>query len=140
MNTPLNARLRRLARRGMTLIEVMLAVVILSVTMLGLANFMRKFQHLTSDTTNSTLASDLATQRVETVKGWRKYSTLISTYNGVTETFASDPVYVGFTRTTKVVTCSGCPSATNDYVIVTVSVTGNNLATALTKTTYIAKF
>jgi hypothetical protein len=49
-------------------------------------------------------------------------------------------VYGGFTRVTKAVRCSGCPTATNDYITVTVSVTGNNLPATITKTTIIAAF
>ena len=52
------------ARRGMTLIEVIMSIVILSGAMLGLANFVRKFQHGVSDTSSQTLASDLSTQRL----------------------------------------------------------------------------
>ena len=128
------------ARAGMTLIEVILAVVILSGAMLGLANFTRKFQHSTSDSTTQTLASDLATQRLEEIKGWRIYSTLVSNYNGASESFATDPVYKGFTRTTAAVRCSGCPTTTNDYVTITITVTGNTLATPMKKTTIIAAF
>jgi prepilin-type N-terminal cleavage/methylation domain-containing protein len=128
-------------RRGMTLIEVILAVVILSGAMLGLADFGRRFQHQTSDSTSQTLASDLATQRIEQIKGWRVYSTLASTYNGVVENFGnSDATYSGFRRTTAAVACSGCPTATNDYVTITVTVTGRNLTTAIKKTTIIAAF
>ncbi len=131
---------RRRDRGGMTLIEVIFAVVILSGAMLGLANFGRKFQHNTSTTSGQTLASDLATQQIETVKGWRVYSTLITTYNNMVETFVGNPVYQGFTRTTKVTRCAGCPTATNDYVTVTVTVTGNNLPATMSKTTIIAAF
>jgi prepilin-type N-terminal cleavage/methylation domain-containing protein len=119
------------SRHGMTLIEVMLAIVILSGAMLGLANFVRKFQHTTSDTSQQAMASNLATLRLEEVKGYRVYSTLIATYNGVSETFVGDPVY---TR------CNSCPTTTNDYITVTVSVTGNNLPVTMKKTTIIAAF
>jgi len=124
----------------MTLIEVILAIVILSGAMLGLANFGRKFQHNTSDTSNQTLASDLATQRLEEIKGYRVYATIVATYNSTTETFGSDPVYKGFTRVTAATRCSGCPTATNDYVTLTVTVTGNQLVTPMKKTTIIAAF
>jgi Tfp pilus assembly protein PilV len=124
----------------MTLIEVIIAVVILSAAMLGLANFVRQFQHTTSDTSTQTLASDLATTRLEAVKGDRVYATLVANYNGVVESFSSDPVYRGFTRTTNVTRCASCPTATNDYTTVTVSVTGNNLSTTMKKTTVIAAF
>ena len=132
--------LRKAVRKGMTLIEVILAIVILSVTMLGLERFIQEFQHTTSDSTTQYLASDLATQQIETIKAFTSYSTLVSTYNGLVETFASNPVYKGFTRTTTAVRCSGCPDGTNDYITVTVTVTGNSMTAAKTKTTVIAAF
>jgi hypothetical protein len=51
-----------------------------------------------------------------------------------------NPVYNGFTRKTKVVRCSGCPTVTNDYITVTVTITGNNIPAPLAKTTIIAAF
>ena len=136
-------RRRSQLRRGMTLIEVILAIVILSGAMLGLANFGRKFQHLTSVSSNQTLASDLATQRLEDVKGYRVYSTLVSTYNGTTEVFpVLDTTYIGFQRVTTVAPCAGCPTAINDYVTVTVSVKllADTSFVPIKKTTIIAKF
>ena len=130
---------RGASRGGMTLIEVIIAITILSVTMLGLANFTRTFQRTNQDTTMMALASDLAIARMEEIKGWRVYSTLASTYASTTETFTTTP-YIGFTRTTKAIVCTGCPTTTNDYVTITVKVTGNNLTKAITKTTAIAKF
>jgi len=132
--------LSQAARRGMTLIEVILAVVILSGAMLGLSKFLSQFQHTTSDSTMQYLASDLATQRVEEIKAYTVYSTLVATYNGVAETFASNPVYVGFTRTTAAVRCAGCPDGVNDYITVTVTITGNNLTAPKTKSSIIAAF
>ena len=140
MTTLTTPRPRAAARAGMTLIEVILAVVILSGAMLGLANFGRKFQHNTSESSTTTLASDLAMQRLEQVKGWRVYTTLVATFNGTSETFASDPVYRGFTRTTAAVRCSGCPTTTNDYITITVTVTGNQLPAVMKKTVIIAAF
>lgn len=141
MTGPSGRQLRRRARsRGMTLIEVILAIVILSGAMLGLANFGRLFQHATSDAASQALASDLATQRIESIKAYTVYSTLAATYNGITETYATDPVYHGFTRITAAVRCSGCPNGTNDYITITVSVSGNNMPATIKKTTIIAKF
>ena len=123
-------------RTGMTLVEVIIAMAILGGAMLGLANFGRKFQHATQDASNQSLASDLATQRIEEIKGDRSYSTLVSTYNGTSTTY-TDVLYKGFTRTTAVVRTG--PNSTNDYVTVTVSVSRNNSAT-VKKTTIIAAF
>ena len=127
-------------RRGMTLIEVMIAIVILSGAMIGLAKFGGNFEHITATSADMSLASDLATQQVEQVKAFRVYSTIVSTYNNVTNTYASDPVYKGFTRVTKATRCSGCPSATRDYTTVTVTVSGRSLVSPISKTTIIAVF
>jgi Tfp pilus assembly protein PilV len=123
----------------MTLVEVILAIVILSGTMLGLGNFARKFQSANSGSTAKTLASDLGAQRIEEVRSYRPYSSIVSTYGSTSEPYTSG-VYKGFTRTTTAVRCASCPTATNDYVTVTVSVTGNGLAVAVTKTVVIAAF
>lgn len=123
----------------MTLVEVILAIVILSGAMLGLGNFTRKFQNANSGSTTKTLASDLAAQRIAEVQAYRPYSSIVSTYHSSAESFSSG-TYVGFTRTTYAVRCSGCPTATNDYITVTVSVSGNDLTAAVTKTVIIAAF
>jgi Tfp pilus assembly protein PilV len=124
----------------MTLVEVILAVVILSGTMLGLADFARRFQSNNSTSSVRSLASDLATARIEEIRAWPVYGTLVSTFDGTIETFPSTSVYTGFTRTTAAVRCTGCPTATHDYVTVTVTVTGNNLASTMKKTVYVAAF
>jgi prepilin-type N-terminal cleavage/methylation domain-containing protein len=133
-------KLRARVRRGMTLIEVMIAIVILSGAMIGLAKFGGNFEHITATSADMSLASDLATQQIEQIKAFRVYSTIVSTYNGVTTTFPSDPVYKGFTRRTVAARCSGCPSATRDYITVTVTVSGRSLVAPIAKTTIIAVF
>jgi prepilin-type N-terminal cleavage/methylation domain-containing protein len=127
-------------RRGMTLIEVMIAIVILSGAMIGLARFGGKFEHVTATSGDVSLSSDLATLRIEQVKAYRVYSSIVATYNNVTETFVGDPVYNGFTRKTLAARCAGCPTSSNDYITVTVTVTGRSLVSPIAKTTIIAVF
>jgi len=129
-----------LARRGMTLIEVMIAIVILSGAMLGLAKFGGKFEHTTATAADMSLASDLSVARIEQIKAFRIYTSLVATYNNTTETFVGDPVYSGFSRATRVTRCASCPTATNDYITVTVTVSGRSLAAPIAKTTIIALF
>ena len=136
----LRARRAGFARRGMTLIEVMIAIVILSGAMLGLAKFGGKFEHTTATASDMSLASDLAVARVEQIKAYRVYTSLVATYNNITETFAGDPVYNGFSRVTKATRCTGCPTATNDYTTITVTVSGRSLVAPIAKTTIIALF
>jgi prepilin-type N-terminal cleavage/methylation domain-containing protein len=129
-----------LARRGMTLIEVMIAIVILSGAMLGLAKFGGKFEHTTATAADMSLASDLSVARIEQIKAYRVYTSLVATYNNVTETYPTDPVYKGFTRVTRVTRCTGCPTANNDYITVTATVSGRSLVAPIAKTTIIALF
>jgi len=133
------AALRR-ARRGMTLIEVMIAIVILSGAMLGLAKFGGQFEHTTATAGDMSLASNLAVARIELVKTYRVYASIVSTYNNITETYVGDPVYNGFSRLTKATRCTGCPTASNDYTTVTVTVSGRSLVAPISKTTIIAVF
>jgi prepilin-type N-terminal cleavage/methylation domain-containing protein len=130
----------RLTRHGMTLIEVMIAIVMLSGAMLSLARFGGKFEHTTATASDMSLASDLAVARIEQIKAYRIYTSLVATYNNTTETFVGDPVFNGFTRTTKVTRCAGCPTATNDYITVTATVSGRSLTAPIAKTTIIALF
>ena len=139
MTPPAAGRGARGARHGMTLIEVMIAIVILSGAMLGLAKFGGQFEHTTATASDMSLASDLAVARVEQVKAFRVYATIVATYN-TTETFVGDPVYNGFSRVTKSTRCAGCPTISNDYTTVTVTVSGRSLTAPIAKTTIIAVF
>jgi prepilin-type N-terminal cleavage/methylation domain-containing protein len=127
-------------RRGMTLIEVMIAIVIMSGAMIGLAKFGGQFEHTTASAGDMSLASDLATQRIEQIKSYRVYTSIVATYNNVTETWAGNPVYNGFTRKTVATRCTGCPTTTNDYITVTATVSGRSLVSPIAKTTIIAVF
>jgi prepilin-type N-terminal cleavage/methylation domain-containing protein len=133
-------RITAAARSGMTLIEVMIAIVILSGAMLGLARFGGKFEHTTATASDMSLASDLAVARIEQIKAFRVYTSLVATYNNVTETYPGDPVYNGFTRVTRVTRCAGCPTLNNDYITVTATVSGRSLVAPIAKTTIIAFF
>ena len=130
----------RRARRGMTLIEVMIAIVILSGAMLGLAKFGGQFEHTTATAGDMSLASDLAVARIEQIKTYRVYGSIVATYNNITETYVGDPVYNGFSRVTKATRCTGCPTTSNDYTTVTVTVSGRSLVAPIAKTTIIAVF
>ena len=137
MNSTMKFRAR--VRRGMTLIEVMIAIVILSGAMIGLAKFGGNFEHITATSADMSLASDLATLRIEQVKAFRVYSTLVATFNGTTTTYTTDP-YNGFTLRTVAARCSGCPTSSNDYITVTATVSGRSLVSPIAKTTIIAVF
>jgi Tfp pilus assembly protein PilV len=128
----------------MTLIEVIISVMILSGVLIGLSNFTRRFQHLTSNHDALATASELATARIEAVELARPYSTLVTTFNATTETSATASAnppmtqFPGYTRTTSVVRTG--PTATADYVTITVTVTQAATGTSVTKSLVIAAF
>jgi prepilin-type N-terminal cleavage/methylation domain-containing protein len=130
-------------RPGMTIIEVLFAIVILSGVMLSLSRFGQSFTRATADAANLTLASDLATARLEAIKGHANYLTMVTTFNGTSETSGSalaNPSmqgYTGFTRATQAVRTQ---NATSDYVTVTVTVSAAVLKRPVGKTVRIARF
>ncbi len=134
---------RSTARPGMTIIEVLFAIVILSGVMLSLARFGQSFTRASNDAANLAEGSDLAAGRIEAIKEHRVYSTIVSTFNGTTETSAdanARPSMTGrdgFTRRTAVVRTN---DGTADYLTATVTVTANALQRPVTKTVLIAAF
>ena len=121
-------------RGGITLIEVMIAIVILSGALLGMGTFITKFSRATTDGNIIAGATDLATDRLEQVKAWNKYATLETTFNA---TESSIPGYSGFVRTTQI---TNTVTPTTNYKTVTVTVTKSTLAKPVKKTTIIAAF
>ncbi|MBX3133836.1 MAG: prepilin-type N-terminal cleavage/methylation domain-containing protein [Gemmatimonadaceae bacterium] len=131
------------ARPGMTIIEVLFAIVILSGVMLALSQFGQGFTRATRNATNLTLASDLAAARLEAVRSHSRYATLVSTFNGTTETSATataNPSMQGYDPFTRATAAVRTQSDTTDYVTVTVSVSSYLLNTPIVKTTVITAF
>jgi prepilin-type N-terminal cleavage/methylation domain-containing protein len=124
--------------RGFSLVEIIVALTILTGSLLGFAMVAQRFTRSNTDVATRTLASDLATSRLEQIKGFRNYTTLVTTYNNQVETWTGTNAYAGFTRTTYVTRIG--PNANDDYTTITVVVTGRALAPAVRRTTSIAAF
>lgn len=129
---------RRAARRGFTLIETIVAISILTGALLGMAVFVKNFTRSTTNSSNRVLANDLVNARIEEIKGWRVYSTLVTTFNATTTTYGTGSIYRGFTRRTFVTRTN--TANVHDYVTVTVRVTGRSLPATVSSTTIIARF
>lgn len=125
-------------RAGFSLVEVIVAITILTGVLLGFAYFAERLMHANADITARTLASDLAVARLEQIKANRTYGTLVATYNNQTETWAAGTPSAGFTRQTFVARTG--PNANNDFVTVTVVVSGRALNPVVRRTTSIAAF
>lgn len=128
-------------RPGMTIIEVMFAIVILAGVMLSLSKFGQAFTRATGDSATFALASDLAMARIEAIKAHGDYATLVSTFDDDVETAAdatANPSMAGsdgFTRSTQAVRTL---TDSTDYVTVTVTVTAPSLKAPLAKTVLVA--
>ena len=120
-------------RSGFTLIEVMIALVILTGALLSMGAFMSNFAHSTATSAAASLASDLAVARLETVKGSGDYAALAGDYEGTT-TSPDHPRYSIATEIARV------KNKSDDYTAVTVTVTGPALERAVKKTTIIGAF
>jgi prepilin-type N-terminal cleavage/methylation domain-containing protein len=120
-------------RSGMTLIEVMIALVILTGALLGMGKFITSFSHATSDGALSSVASDLVLDRLETIKGSTLYASLDA--YAVTETAITG--FAGYRRVTLV---TRTLDATQDYKAITVTVSNPALSTPVKKSTIIAAF
>ena len=132
----------RSAPRGMTIIEVMFAIVILSGVMLALARFGQGFGKATKNAANLAVASDLATGRIETVRAHGTYATIVSTFGGVTETSqtAANPSMSGYAGYTRVTAATQTVNDTLNFVTVTVTVTADALTSAMAKSVVISRF
>lgn len=132
----------RTARRGFSLVEIMVALTILSIIILGLANTTISFLHETTLDTVRVRAQSFADMRVAEVRGYPQYVNLVATFNG------TDVPEAGYSRQTQVVRnvtatadCrnpSGCPK--NDITRVTVTVTNAGLSTPVSRTVSISSY
>lgn len=67
-------------RQGFTLIEVLIAVVLLSLAVVSLGQFMGKYQRATANATLLSTMTTIAKERLELVRGDVRYTTLSSRY------------------------------------------------------------
>jgi len=121
----------------MTLIEVMIALTILTTAMLSMAAYMTRFARTIAVSDVRATADELATSQIERVKGAPRYSAIDSMYAG-TQTLTG--IYQGYTVTTAVTRTGGGSSDFYDYKTVTVTVANARLAGPVRKTTVIAFF
>lgn len=124
-------------RSGLTLVEVIVALAILGGVMLGLGMFSVKLSQATSLSRMRVAASELVSQRLETVKGAARYTAIESLY---VATEASLPNTPGYARQTWVTRVGGAPTDTIDYKIITVQVTNPQMTGNVRQTTVIAPF
>ena len=130
-------RRRWRARNGFTLVEVVVALLVLGIALLGLSLFVTNMAHAGSTSRLLGTANELAADRIETVKSALTYATLDTKFSGIESSIAG---YSGYTRTTIIRHIGGGTSDSVDYRIVTVVVTNPAMTDTVRKTTIIAAF
>jgi prepilin-type N-terminal cleavage/methylation domain-containing protein len=122
--------------RGMTLVEIIIALTILAVVILGMGQFAFNFSRTERQSEARTIAVELADQRLAEIRASPNYSGLEVNYGASETTITGFP---GYQRQTTIVHTGGPrPTYTNDYKTVTVTVTSPALATPVKKTIVVA--
>lgn len=125
------------ARRGLTLVEVIVSLSILGGVLLGLGMFSVRLAQATSAARLRVTGAQLAATRLDSVKTAPRYSVIDSMF---VATEASIPNYPGYSRRTWVTRVGGLVTDTIDYKIVTVQITNPQMSGAIRKSTVIAPF
>jgi prepilin-type N-terminal cleavage/methylation domain-containing protein len=128
---------RSRGRKGMTLVEVIVAIGLLGGVLFGMSAFSLKLAQASAVSRIRATASQLISDRLEQVKGAPRYSVIDSMYVA-TESNASG--FTGYTRQTWVRRVGGTATDSVDYKLVTVEVRHIKLKEPLRKTTAIAPF
>jgi Tfp pilus assembly protein PilV len=121
----------------MTLIEVIVAVVLLSGALLAMGAFIARYANVNGTMTRRSEANELVADRLEAVKAAISYSTIETIY---AKTETSIPNHAGYIRRTLVTRTGGAAPSLYDYKTITVIVTGGGLPTPSKKTTVISVF
>ena len=127
---------RRSGERGLTLIEIVIALTILAVVVLGMGQFAFNFSRSERLAEARTIAVNLADQRLSEIRSSPNYSGIDSIY-GINEGAVTG--FTGFSRQTQIIHTGGPkPTFTNDYKTVTVTVMGPPLSAPIKKTIVVA--
>ena len=121
----------------MTLIEVMIAITILSVAALGLAGFMVRLSHAVAVTDVRNTANELASQRLEDIRNAPRYGAIDSLYPGTVNLAGT---YAGYSRQTVVSHTGGNPTDLYDYRTITVIVRNGRIMKPVRRTTIVAAY
>jgi prepilin-type N-terminal cleavage/methylation domain-containing protein len=117
----------RQMRPGMTLIEVMVALVILSGSLIAMGNFMGKFAHAQRRAGMHADAVDLASDVMDSVQHDSSYAAIPGDFQK-SVTIARDGA--SFTRSTVVKQIGGAVTSNVNYYIITSTVINNQLKPA----------
>lgn len=125
-------------RRGFSLIEVIVALVILTIVAMSLGRFVANFTHAVSTSTVRTVAVAVAQERVDSIIASATptvYPNLVTLFDGSGST--GFPGYPAMSRNTRVVRRTDV-SPRKDYTIITVTVTEPSMGNPISLTNVVA--
>ncbi len=128
-------------RKGFTLIEVLIAIVLLSIAVVSLGQFMGKYQRATANATLLSTMTSIAKERLELIRGDVRYTTMVSRYgSGAGADTTGFPGYATIRRRTFVTRDqTGTPARDRTTVTVRVFTTNNLIKDSVNLTAVIAR-
>jgi Tfp pilus assembly protein PilV len=137
---PIAAVVRLRARSGMSLIEVAVALLILTGVLLGLGGFTAKFAQASSQAHLIINANELAARRLDAIRTQPTYAAL-DTLTGTDSTSPNSRAdYQQYVVKTLVKQTGGAVGDTVDFKAITVTVTHKAMKKPVQKTTVMAAF
>lgn len=124
-----------MSRRGFTLVEMMLAVVLLGIVLASIARYTSQYLHAVATSTTRTAAAEIARERIGLIDMDPSYTTLTAVWAGTELGF---PGYPNMIRETNVQRITGV-APPRDYTILTVRVTEPTMGTPIDVTTVVAQ-
>ena len=128
-------------RKGFTLLEVLIAMVLLSIAVVSLGQFMGKYQKATAGATLLSTMTSIAKERIELVRGDPRYTTMTTRYGtGASSDTTGFHVYSMIRRQTYVTRDqTGAPARDRTTVTVRVFTTTAIIKDTVSLTAVIAK-
>lgn len=123
-------------RKGMTLVEVIVAMLILVAVVFALGNFSAKFTQAAGQAHLVVVANELAASRLDAIRQQPNYAAIDSLVQ--TDTVKSD--FSAYTVKTAMTRIGGAVTDSVDYKTITVTVTHPQMKKVVTKTTAVAAF
>jgi prepilin-type N-terminal cleavage/methylation domain-containing protein len=123
-------------RKGFTMVEVIVASVILGAALLAMAGFTVRYQQVDAAARMISKAQQAANERLEKVRTAQPYLSL----DTMVTTESSVAGFPGYSRVTSVTRVGGGATDTLDYKIITVRVTTPGVAHTVSKTSTVGAF
>ncbi len=121
-------------QRGFTILEVVLALVILTVVIMGITSATGNFMRVVSISDRETAAIQLAEDRIEQIQMDPNYGGLDTVYVG---TESNLPTLTGYTRLTDISRVGGLGQAT-DHKLIQVTINGPGLSNPVSRSVTVA--